>query len=132
MSTKEEEHQVYYGHRNDESDESDEDDELLGCRDDGDDVIVTSSKHRDDHTSPSGVHMDEYHQYDHELDYDEVIETDHGRSSVTRKSQVTDHSEFSFSLMKTTEILKGERERETKRKRVREREQEKEKGKGRG
>ena len=86
MSTKEEEFQARYGTQRIESDE---DDELLGCRDDDDDdIIVTSSRHQGDHTSPSGMHMEDY-EYDHELDYDEVIDADHCRANVnSRKTQV--------------------------------------------
>ena len=87
MSTKEDEFQARYGTQRIESDE---DDELLGCRDNEgeDDVIVTSSRRQSDHASQSHMHMEDY-EYDHELDYDEVIDADHSRAnSNSRKVQV--------------------------------------------
>ena len=85
MSTKEEEFQARYGTQRIESDE---DDELLGRRDDDDDTTTTSSRHQGDHASPSGMHAEDY-EYDHELDYDEVIDADHSRANINnRKAQV--------------------------------------------
>lgn len=70
--------------------ESDEDDELLGGRDDeddesidvvGDDVMVMSSKYEGDPASPPIGIREEVVDYDHELDYDEMLETEQGRSN---------------------------------------------------
>ena len=85
-TTNKEELHSRYGNEFIESD-SDED-ELLGSRED-DDVLMTSSKHVDDHTSPPSVHMHVMdYQCEHELDYDEVIDVDQGRLNKAERKAV--------------------------------------------
>ena len=79
MSMTEEELRVRYGTQ---QIESDEDDELLG--DGSDDVIIMSSRHDGDHAPMSDLD----YQYEQELDYDEVVEMDHGRYDIETKTQV--------------------------------------------
>ena len=98
MSTMEEEFQARYGTQRIESDE---DDELLGSRDGGDDkidyddVIMTSSKCEGIRGSPpTGIReqMVDYQYNEHELDYDEMLDTEQGRPNPpSRKHQQVIH-----------------------------------------
>ena len=96
MSTMEDKLQACYGTQRIESDE---DDELLGGRDDkddenidiiGDDVMVMSSKYEGNPASPPiGIREEEVvdYEYEHELDYDEMLDAEQGRPNPSNGKQ---------------------------------------------